>query len=117
MNEPRNISAYLKHILDSIDAINQYLEDVDRSEFKDNQLLQDGVIRQLEIIGEAVKKLPETLRNKHPDVPWSDVAGTRDKLIHGYFSVDLETVWLTARDDLDSLRENVEQILDERSGK
>lgn len=111
MNEPRDPSAYLKHILDSIEAIEEYLDGVDKTEFSNNSLLRDGVVRQLEIIGEAVKNLPEPIRSDYPDVPWADIAGTRDKLIHGYFSVDVDTVWITAQRDLDPSKKRSNRFL------
>lgn len=74
-------------------------------------LLQDGVIRQLEIIGEAVKRISSDLRSRYPDIPWQDMAGMRDKLIHDYLGVDLMTVWLTATEDLPTLAARINDIL------
>lgn len=79
--------------------------------FLQQSLIQDGVIRQLEVIGEAVKQLSDELRTKHTHVPWQDISGMRDKLIHGYFGVDLEKVWLTAQNDLPTLKTDVTEIL------
>ncbi len=107
----RDESVYLRHVLDAIVRIESYLQGIDKEAFLQHNLIQDGVIRQLEIIGEAVKRLAEELRAKHPRVPWQDIAGMRDKLIHGYFGVDLEKVWLTAQDDLPTLKAEVTEML------
>jgi uncharacterized protein with HEPN domain len=111
MTQPPDYVVYLKHIRDSIQRIESYLSQVDQEEFESTPLLQDGVIRQLEIIGEAVKQLPDSLREEYSAIPWTDIAGTRDKLIHDYFSVDPETVWLTTQKDLPSLHSKVKEIL------
>jgi len=67
-------------------------------------LIVDGVIREIEIIGEAAKRLSDSLKGKYPDIPWKDVCGMRDRLIHDYFGVDLDDVWRTAQEDLGDLK-------------
>lgn len=109
----RDDSVYLQHILDAIGRIEEYLLGVDEETFYEQSLVQDGVIRQLEIIGEATKRLSSGMRARCPHVPWQDIAGMRDKLIHDYFGVDLEAVWLTGRDDLRMLKANVARLLAE----
>ncbi|MBL8078615.1 MAG: DUF86 domain-containing protein [Anaerolineales bacterium] len=79
--------------------------------FKDTRLLQDGVIRQIEIVGEAARHISKDIRKTYPEIPWQDIAGMRDKLIHDYFGVDIEKVWDTARDDLPILKQQIEAIL------
>lgn len=103
---------YLRHILDAISRIESYLAGVDREAFDSTPLLQDGVIRQLQIVGEAVKRLSPELRGRTPGVPWRQIAGMRDKITHDYMGVDLEAVWLTATEDLGPLKHSVEELAD-----
>ena len=108
---------YLRHIFDAISRIDEYTQTMNYNDFASNHLVQDGVIRQIEIMGEATKKLSESIRNKYPDVPWKDMAGMRDKLIHHYFGVDMEAVWDTTKKDVPVLREKIESIIEAEETK
>jgi len=107
----RDDSVFLRHILEAAEKIASYIAGLDEEEFFRTSMVHDAVIRQLEIIGEATKNLSLHFRQAHPDVPWRDIAGTRDKLIHGYMGVDLKAVWDTARDDVPRLSSYIRPIL------
>ena len=94
---------YLQNILDAIARVETYVEGFDREAFDGNLLVQDGVIRQITIMGEATKLLSSELRDKYPQVPWRQIARMRDTLIHRYFGVDIEQVWLTVQNDFPPL--------------
>jgi uncharacterized protein with HEPN domain len=97
-------SIYIDHILNSINRIIDYISGKNREAFESDQLTQDAVVRQLEVIGEATKRVSNELRLKNPDIPWSDMAGMRDVLIHDYIDVDLGVVWKTASEDIPNLK-------------
>jgi uncharacterized protein with HEPN domain len=105
-------SVYLQHILDAVFKIESYVKGSNEEAFYKNTLIQDGVIRQIEIIGEAVKRLSSDLKDAHSHIPWQDIAGMRDKLIHDYFGVDIGTVWLTVKNDIPVLKSQIKKILD-----
>ncbi len=89
----KDISVFLGHIVESIERIEEFTRDASKDDFYKSVQVQDAVIRRIEIIGEASKNMPEEFRKKHPEVPWAEMSRTRDKLIHGYFGVDLELTW------------------------
>lgn len=104
-------SVYLRHILEAINKIEEYTNETKYQIFIENSLIQDGVIRQIEIIGEAVKNISEKLKNNYPNIPWKDISGMRDKLIHDYLGVDVETIWDTVEKDIPVFKKDIENIL------
>ena len=107
MSTPRNDTVYLHHILDAIAKVEEYVQGLDETGFRSSTLIQDAVIRQLEIIGEAVRRLSPEFRTSCPEVPWQDITGMRTKLIHDYFGVDIEKAWITAQDDIPHLKHQI----------
>jgi uncharacterized protein with HEPN domain len=101
---------YLSHVASAVDAARSFTVD-GRDAFMADLKTQSAVIRQIEIIGEAVKRLSAEAKDAEPDVPWRLIAGTRDRLIHGYFQVDLAAVWSMVEHDLEPLRAAVDRLL------
>ena len=104
---------FIEHILKSIERIEKFIKNINKEKIEKDELIQSAVIRQIEIIGEAVKNLPIEFITKYPYIEWGEIAGMRDKLIHHYFGVDLEIVWKTIKGDLPKLKEQIKKILDE----
>jgi uncharacterized protein with HEPN domain len=91
------------------------VEDLDYGAFQSNEEKVLAAIRVIEVIGEAAKNIPPSIRDRYPDVPWSGLARMRDKLIHVYFGVDIEVVWQTLQDDLPPLQESMKKIMNDLS--
>ncbi|ONN27352.1 hypothetical protein XJ44_04230 [Thermosipho affectus] len=107
----KNDIVYLKHILDSMEAILDFVHGKTYNEFLKNRMMWSAVIREMEVIGEATKNLSHKFREKYPEIPWRKMAGMRDVLIHGYFKTDLEAVWKTAVEDIPILKPKIERII------
>lgn len=86
---------YITHVLEAIQKIEKYTKDLNKDQFlnKDNEIVQDAVIRELQVIGEAVKNFSEGIKERNLSLPWRDIEGMRNKLIHEYFRIDLKVVW------------------------
>jgi len=109
MNERDRL--FLGHVLEAIATIESFTVE-GQEEFMADLKTQSAVVRQIEIIGEAVKNLDAALLANEPNVPWRQIAGTRDRLIHAYFKVDLEAVWAMVKQDLPPLKQNIRRMLD-----
>jgi uncharacterized protein with HEPN domain len=104
---------YLRHILDAITQIEGYTAGVSREDFFRNRLLQDAVVRQVEIIGEAARQVSEELQARYPQVLWREIIGMRNRIVHAYFDLDLEAVWDTVQEDLPQLKAQAQKIVEE----
>ena len=102
---------FLQDIQNSVTKIFKYTANIDYQEFISNDMVKDAVERNFEIIGEAVKNLSEDFRNKYPNIPFKQIAGMRDKLIHDYFGVDYEIVWKTITDKLPEFSKNIKNLI------
>ncbi len=100
----KNPTIYIGHILDEIEFIKENLESVSAAQFQNDETLKRAVVRSLEIIGEATKKLPDEFRQDHDQIPWRQMAGMRDVLIHDYFGVDYDIVWDVVTDQIPELK-------------
>lgn len=111
MPKDRDIELFLNDILESISKIEIYTQGMDYKHFISDEKTKDAVVRNLEIIGEAVKNIPDDVKERHRDIDWKGAGGMRDKLIHEYFGANFAIVWETIKDDLPPFRERIEKIL------
>lgn len=112
MNSHKDLP-YIEHTLDSINAIEQFSKGMNKKELISNRLKQSAIIREIEIIGEATKNISQSLKNKHQEITWKEIAGTRDKMIHHYFGVDLNIVWDIIKINLPDLKDKLKKIKQE----
>lgn len=103
--------SYLTDILEAAKLVTSFIQDVDEDAFYQDVMRQSAVIRQIEIIGEATKRLTAEFRDTYPDIPWRQMAGMRDILIHAYDHVDIEEVWSTATDEIPQLIGQIEELI------
>lgn len=109
----REPGVFIKHILECIELIEKYTQGKTKREFLKSTSLQDAVIRRIEIIGEAVKNIPDKTKKKYPNTPWKKIAGMRDILIHEYFGIDLDLTWEVVKRDIPELKEKMLKIREE----
>lgn len=102
---------FLHHVLESIEAIEKYSEGFTEKQFLRSPVIQDAIIRRLEIIGEAAKNLPESFREKHSDIEWSKAMATRNIIVHDYVNVDLKIIWKTTKKSLPRFKKQIKNLL------
>ena len=113
-HDPLRVADYLGHILEAIARIGRYTEDLVETDFLDNEMIQDAVLRNIEIIGEAARNIERTAPDfavKHSEVPWAVIYTMRNRILHGYFKVDIEIVWKTIQNDLPELAMQIDGLL------
>jgi len=113
----RDYRLFLQDILDACKHILEFVEGMGVDAFVIDAKTSSAVIQKFEVIGEATKNIPESLREKDPQVPWKDMAGMRDRLIHGYFGIDYFLVWETVEQDIPTLKSRVRKILNDMDRK
>jgi uncharacterized protein with HEPN domain len=111
----RESTFFIRDILENFELAEHFVKDIDYDEFLKDTKTSYAVIRCIEIMSEAAKHGPADIREKYPDIPWKDIAGMRDKIIHSYFRVSLEKVWLVLKDDIPMLKPVIRKVLDEIS--
>jgi len=109
----KNEKIFFRHILEAIERIEEFTKDFSKEEFMKSVKTQDAVIRRLEIIGEAAGNISNKIKNKYEEIPWKKIIGMRNILIHHYFGVDLDTVWVVIKKDLPKLKQKIKKILKE----
>ena len=106
-------SDYLRDLWEAIEKIGLFTQGLDFEQFTADEKTTYAVIRAFEVLGEAARHVPQTVRRLHPDIPWREMSAMRNKLIHEYFGVDLAVVWKTVQQDIPSLRLALSRLLDE----
>jgi len=110
----RDYTLYLKDILAAIDSIEEFVAGMDLQAFQADDKTTSPMMRKLEVIGEATKQIPDEIRQSHPRVPWKEMAGMRDKLIHFYFGVDYQLIWRAIKERLPQIKPELQKILREQ---
>ena len=106
----RNPKLYIDDIKDSVKKIEIYTQEISKKVFESDEKTIDAVVRNLEIIGEAVSQLPKSFKEKHKDIPWRKIIGMRNKVIHEYFGIDWDILWDTIQDDIPELKKQIRKI-------
>ena len=106
----RDPRLYLDDIIQAIAAIERYTQGLTKQDFDQNELVQDGVLRRLEVIGEAARHIPQELQTQAPEIPWRRIVGMRNRLTHEYFGILIDRVWNVVQQDLPPLRSKIQEL-------
>jgi uncharacterized protein with HEPN domain len=112
----REVADYLQDILDAVAAIEQFTTGIEFEAFSQNLEKVFAVSRAIEIIGETVKRIPDSVRSQYTNISWRDIAGMRDKLIHDYFNTDVEIIWKAVQEDVPQLKTMIAEVLEDFQG-
>ena len=107
----RDFKLFLDDINEALSKIKEYTQDLDFEKFSQDTKTIDAVIRNFEILGEATKQIPENIKSRYPKVPWKEMAGMRDKLVHAYFGIDAEVIWETITKRIPKLKNQIQNII------
>lgn len=109
----RDYKLFIKDLLECINKIEDFVGEMSFDEFMKDEKTKSAVVREIEVMGEAVKNIPSSIRERYKDIPWNQMAKTRDKIIHFYFGVDYEIVWRVIRERLPEIKLSLEKMLEE----
>jgi uncharacterized protein with HEPN domain len=109
----KQLKPFLNHILDEANYLIRHSANISYSRFFENETLKRSFVRSLEVIGEAVKNIPDDFRDEYPDIPWKDMAGLRDILIHRYFGINYKMVWDIVKNQVSDIKTKIQSILNE----
>ncbi len=107
----KNPLMFVSHILESFELIEEYAKNVTKEALEKNEMKTDAIVRRIEIIGEATKNIPNSLKTMYPDIPWKDMAGMRDIIIHQYYGVEIDEIWKVMKIDTPKIKKEIKQIL------